>query len=289
LDIIMNIRRDTLLTSILLTLVGPGCPLPAKTVGEESGANDGEGDGEGEDDSASADDDDGDDEAPTGSDGDDDGSDDGEWDDCAGRECGVFCYVCDPDDPECGLPGTFTVCTPAGTCEIWGEWDVDPCPGSGVETGVESTLTNIGGCVDTTVYATTPERDVALHLHVDGLIAEAEASGAPVVREYAADDPEIELELTAGADLLALTCTDAIGDPPTIDEQWRPRFWEDKGPGTVSITVEIVATEQGDVPLADVTLTGVNFGRVDEFDGLDPDIVLEQLVLEDVNVGLMPG
>jgi hypothetical protein len=299
----MKIQRDTLPTSILLALalVGPGCPLNPKTVGEESGANDGEGDGEGEDDSGSADDDDddGDDDGPTvsggsgssdGSEDDgsvDDGNDDGAWDDCEGEVCGTYCYPCDPEDPECALPGTMTVCTPEGTCEAWGEWDVDPCPGSGVESGVETTLTNIGGCADMFVYATDSDVTVALRLYVQGIVLEAITSG-PVVREYAADDPELLLELTTGTNLLELTCNDAIENRPVIDELWRPREWEGSGPGTVSITVELVATEEGSVPLADITLTGVNFGRVD-FDGLDPDIVVEELVIEDVNVNFIPG
>jgi hypothetical protein len=302
----MKIQRDTLHTSIFLglVLVGTGCPLDPKTVGEESGANDGDGDGESEGHSASAsaddddgDDDDDDDDGSTGSDGSDDdgsdddddgGSDDGAWDDCEGKVCGTYCYPCDPEDPECGLPGTMTVCTPEGTCEAWGEWDVDPCPGSGVESGVETTLTNIGGCADMFVYATDSDVTVALRLYVQGIVLEAITSGAPVVREYAADDPELLLELTTGTNLLELTCNDAIENRPVIDELWRPREWEGSGPGTVSITVALVATEQGSVPLADITLTGVNFGRVD-FDGLDPDIVVEELVIEDVNVNFIPG
>ncbi len=287
------IQRDTLHTKVLvaLALVGTACPLDPKTVGDESATNDGEGDGEGDDGSASADD--GDDDGPTVSGGSesgsgDDASDDGEWDDCAGKMCGAFCQVCDESDPECSLPGTFTVCTPEGTCEIWPEWDVDPCPGTGVEMGVESTLTNIGGCYDMTVYATNEDLDVALHVRAPGLASEAEQTGEPVVREYAADDPELVLELTAGSNLLAETCTDVLEDPPTIEELWRPRFWEEKGPGTVSIVVEVVATENGDIPLADITLTDVNFYRVD-YDGLEPDIQIESLVLEDVNVQLVPG
>jgi hypothetical protein len=279
----IGLNRFTRL-SILLALVGTGCPLDPKTVGEETGAG-----SEGDDGSATTDGGDGDDDDPsasTSSNG-DDGSDDGEWDDCADRACGESCYVCDPDDPQCGLPGTLTVCTPAGTCEIWPQWDVDPCPGTGVESDVESTLTNVGGCFDVTVYATNEDLDVALHVRALGVAAEAQKSGEPVVRAYAADDPELLLELTAGSNLLAETCTDFVEDPPTIVERWRPRFWEEQGPGTVSIRVEMVSTENGDVPLADITLTDVNFGRLD-YDGLDPDIQIEALTFEDVDVHHQP-
>lgn len=268
--------------SILLALVGTGCPLDPKTVGEETGSA-----SEGDDGSATTGDDSGDGPSVSGSSDGDDGSDDGEWDDCADRVCGESCYPCDPDDPQCGLPGTLTVCTPEGTCEIWPEWDVDPCPGTGVEADVESTLTNVGGCSDMTVWATNEELDVALHVRVLGLVAEAQKSGEPVVREYAADDPELLLELTAGSDLLAETCTDFVEVPPTIVERWRPRLWEKMGPGTVSIRVDMVSTENGDVPLADVTLTDVNFGRLD-YEGHDPDIQIETLTLEDVDVHQQP-
>lgn len=270
---------------LLVAIFGTGCPIDPKTVGEDTAA-DGEGDGEGDDGSASADDDgESSDDGPTVSGGsEDDASDDGEWDDCAGRACGDFCHVCDPEDPECGEPGTFTVCSPEGTCEIWENWDVDPCPGTGVEADVESTLTNVGGCYDMTVYATNEELDVALHVRVPGLASEAVASGQPIMREYVADNPEIVVELTAGSNLLAETCTDVLEDPPTLTELWRPQLGEEGGPGTVSITVEVV----DDAPLADITLTDVNFHRVD-YDGLDPDIQIESLVLEDVNVQLVPG
>jgi hypothetical protein len=286
----MNETRWISLT--VLALVGAACPLDPKTVGQDEGANDGEGDGDGEDGSADDDaSDDAADDAATDGDGDgDDGADDGGvWDDCADQTCGSFCHVCDPEDPECAEPGTFTVCMPDGSCEAWPSFDENPCPGVGVEPGVEDDLSNVGGCADMTVYATDPEHTVALHVRVAGIVEEAEASGAAVVREYAADDPELVLELTFGSNLLAETCTDFVDEPPMIAETWRPNPPEGAtDAGTVTITVEMVPGELEDEPRADVVLEGVNFRRAD-FDGLDPDIAVDSFTVTDVLVGWLPG
>lgn len=263
-----------------------GCALDPKTVGQET--MDGDGSGSGEDGSASADDD-----GPTasGDSGDDDdgassNDDGGVWDDCEGQACGTFCHVCNPEDPECAEPGTNTVCMPDGTCDAWPSFEDNPCPGVGVEPGVEEMLTQFGGCADMTVYASDENAEVALHIVVAGLVTEAEKSGAPVMREYEADDPAISLELTYGMLLLAETCSDFVETPPTITERWQPAQAEGGGAGTV--TIEVRPPTETEEARADVTLTDVNFRRAD-FDGLDPDIVIGELVITDVLVGWLPG
>ncbi|HET6584760.1 MAG TPA: hypothetical protein VFG69_14985 [Nannocystaceae bacterium] len=291
----MTIERTVFRSAVAIAFL-TACPLDPKTVGQET--HDGDGSGSGDDGSASADDDGASDAADDGASADDDGAtshgdgasdaadDGGVWDDCEGRVCGSYCHVCDPEDPECAEPGTNTVCLPDGTCEPWPSFDDNPCPGVGVEPGVEELLTQWGGCADMTVYATDAEVHVALHVVVSGLVAEAEDTGAPVVREYAADDPELSIELTYGSGLLAETCSDFFEEPPTIAERWRPAQAEGGGAGTVMI--EVQPGSELDEPRATVTFTGVNLRRMD-FDGLDPDLLIDELVISDVFVGWVPG
>jgi len=291
----MTMNRDA--TKAALRSIAPavvfamlGCDLPSKTVGNESETDgDDTATDDGEDDGASSMD------GPnvsvgsqdggtlTDGSGDDGSNDDGAWDACGALACGEFCYPCNPDDPDCALPGTFTVCTPEGSCEPWSP-DEDPCPGTGLQPGFEQSLGQHGGCGDMTVYASDEAATIALHLDAPGLVDELETAGMPIVRMLAADDPALSLEVTTGADLLAATCTDVLGDPPAVAERWRPAAAEGGDAGTITIELELV----DDLPYATVTLTNVNLRRV-EFDGIDPDIAVPSLVIPDIHVGWLPG
>lgn len=42
----------------------------------------------------------------------------GGWDACGGKACGDDCTPCDPNDPQCELPGTSMYCDANGTCQF---------------------------------------------------------------------------------------------------------------------------------------------------------------------------
>jgi hypothetical protein len=265
--------------------------MAPKTVGEDSGSADGDGSGSGETsgsgDASASNDGASQSDGATSTSADDGASisesdSGGPWDDCAGKACGELCDICDPEDPNCALPGTDTVCLPSGVCDIPPE-DGQPCPGVGVEPGFEQELTGKGGCADMTVYALNADDTLALHVVVDGLVAEAEQNGS-AMHEYAADDSALTIELTYGSDLTVATCTDFARTRPTVLERWRPQPPESGDAGTVAITVQMV----GDEPRASVTFTNVNFHRIG-FDGIDPDIVVPSFEISDVLVGWLPG
>lgn len=267
-----------------LLLITVGCALDPKTVGMGTDTDDGS--GSASEGSATSNESTG--PSVSGSSG-DDGTCEGAncvWDPCADAVCGAFCNMCAPWDEDCSEPGTYTVCTPEGSCEPWGEWDVDPCPGVGLQPGFESELADGGGCADMTVYIANADQTVALHLQVDGLVAMAEDTGAPVMVEYAGNDPSLAIEVTFGSDLLTATCTDAVTVDPTVLEHWVAAASEDDGSAG---TVAIVVTPNADTgPTATVTFDGIVLRR-DDADVFDVELRVEHLVIEDVSVGWLPG
>jgi hypothetical protein len=206
------------------------------------------------------------------------------WDPCSELACGAFCDICDPNDPECALPGTFTVCTDQGTCEIWPNWDESPCPGQGLEPGFETQLTETGGCGDIVAYIANEDATQALHVRVQDLVDMAQAAGEPITVEYAGDDPAVELEVTVGSDLLVLTCTDVGSEPPPIEERWFATTPEGGDAGTITFEVTYNGEQDADVT---ITIDGVTLQR--DADVFDVPIVIEHLVLADVHVGWLPG
>lgn len=208
------------------------------------------------------------------------------WEPCAGQVCGAFCNTCAPWDTECAEPGTFTVCLPSGECDAWPQWDQDPCPGSGLQSGFESTLQPAAGCGDMSVYAANGDDTIALRLHVEGIVAEAHAAGTPIERSYAADDPALGLEIVFGSQLTVQDCNDAPVGEPDVQEHWVPSASEGDGPGEVTITV----TPDGpdNEGHADVTITNLVIAR-DDADVLDPPITAPSIQLFDVYVGWLPG
>ena len=282
---------------VALTSAMVGCALPAKTVGQgtasdsdsESGSEGSEGESEGESASSMSSTDEGS-SGPSMS----GGSESGEcveegcpWEPCADAACGTFCHICAPWDVECGEPGTYTVCTPSGTCEIWENWDEEACPGQGVENGFEDSLTQTGGCSDMTVFAANADATTALHLQIAGLVAEAHTAGETIMHEYAGDDPTLAIEVTYGSDLLVNTCTDVAGNEPQATEHWITPAYDVRDYGTITISV----TPDLDNPpnaTATVTFTGVPLRRNDP-DIFDPNIVIESLTITDAAVGWLPG
>jgi hypothetical protein len=285
---------------VLLAMVGWGCVLDPKTVGQaddgaasasagcsESGGGDAsnceaESSG-GSDGSASAT------GSASGSASGESGACDHEgcpWEPCAGLACGAFCNTCAPWDTECAEPGTFTVCVPSGECEIWPQWDQDPCPGTGLQPGFESTLQPAAGCGDMHIYAANADDTVALRLQLDGIVAEAHDAGMPIERTYAADDPLLGLEVTFGSQLTVLDCNDAPVGEPDVQEHWVASAAEVESAGEVTITV----TPDGpdNEGHADVTITDLVISR-DDADVLDPPITAPSIQLFDVYVGWLPG
>lgn len=275
-----------------LFAISLGCALDPKTVGmgdtDEGSGSASEASGT-ESDTDPSDTDDTD-PSVSGSSGSDDGTcEDGAncvWEPCAELVCGAFCSLCAPWDTDCAEPGTFTVCGPEGTCEIWPEWDQDPCPGQGLQPGFESALSTTGGCADMTVYAANPDATIALQLRVDGLVAMVEESGEPVMVEYVADDPDLQLEVSFGSDLLEETCNDAVVVEPTVLEHWVAPAFDVPAPGTVTIAV---MPDAGSGPRATVTLDGVWIRRDGPGDVFDVPMLIEHLEITDVSVGWLPG
>lgn len=208
------------------------------------------------------------------------------WDPgCSELACGAFCYPCNPDDPECGLPGTYTVCTDQGTCDVWPNWDEDPCPGQGLEQGFELDLGPGGGCGDMYLNARNEDDTQILIVQIDGLVAMAEAAGETIMVEYAGNDPALEITAQHGMYLESLACTDVIENDPVIEERWVASQGEDGDAGTVVITVTPTGDGYAD---ATVTLDGIYFVR-EVTDVFDVPIVLEHFEFTDVSVGWEPG
>jgi hypothetical protein len=281
-----------------LVVVTAGCPLDPKNVGQGS-ATEGESESETGSDSSG-----GSSESSISVSSSDSGSEDpsttassnetGEcmhegcpWEPCAGAACGTFCNLCAPWDTDCGEPGTYTVCTDSGVCEVWPEWDIDACPGQGVQPGFETSLDQVGGCSDMVAYATDADVTTAIHVRVDGLVAEAHMAGGPIMHEYAGDDPVLDVEVTFGSDLLAETCNDAVSSEPMVSEHWVPGAPRSGDAGTITI---VVTPDLDSPPNATATITfeNVTLQRHDA-NIFDPDLVIESFAITDASVGWLPG
>lgn len=279
---------------VALTSALVGCALPPKTVGQgtasetDSDSDSGsEGASEGASSMSSTDE---------GSSGPSvsAGSESGEcveegcpWAPCADAACGTFCNLCAPWDTDCAEPGTFTVCAASGECEIWPNWDEDACPGQGLQPGFESTLSQFGGCSDMTVFAANADATIAVHLEIAGLVAQAHMTGAPVHEEMDVFDDALAIEITFGSDLLIDTCTDVAGNEVNAIEHWAPAASEGGDDGTIIIDV-VPDLENPPNATATVTFSDVTIGRTDP-DIFDPQLVIEELVIQDAAVGWLPG
>jgi hypothetical protein len=270
-------------------VVATGCALDPKTVGMGTQAS-GE---EGSESASEASDTDEASEGPSESTtmsgvsvGEDTGCVDDEcvWDPCSDQVCGALCDFCPPWDEDCGAPGTITVCTPAGSCEPWPNWNQDPCPDQGLQTGFETGLDEFGGCSDITAYASNADDTIAVHIRSEGLVAMAQSAGEPITVSYAGDDPALEIVVTTGSNLLTASCNDAVIDEPVIEERWVSTAAEGGGAGMV--TFEVTSNGEMDAT-ATITLEGVVLRRDGEI--FDVPITIGTLVLADVQVGWLPG
>lgn len=283
--------KQSIFVAIASALVG--CALPAKTVGQGTASDTDSGSGsegsEGESAASMPSTDEGSSgPSVTG------GSSEGEcveegcpWTPCEGAVCGTFCNLCAPWDTECSEPGTYTVCAASGECEIWDDWEVDACPGQGLQPGFESTMSQFGGCSDMTVYAANADATIAVQLEIAGLVQQAHMTGAPVHEEMDVLDDALAIEITFGNSLLAATCTDVSGTEVNAIEHWAPAAPEGGDNGTIFIDV-VPDLDNPPNATATVTLDNVAIGRTDP-DIFDPQIVIEELTIENVLVGWLPG
>jgi hypothetical protein len=291
--------KQTIFVALASTLVG--CALPPKTVGQgtasdsdsESGS---EGATEGGSESAESQTsmasepstgDTSDSNVSVASTGSECLDDECPWEPCTDAACGTFCSLCAPWEDDCSEPGTYTVCAASGQCEIWENWEEDACPGEGLQSGFQDTLTQFGGCSDMTVFAANADATIAVHLQIEGLVQEAHTSGAPVHEEMDVFDERLAIEITFGSDLLVATCTDIAGNEPNAIEHWAPASSEGGDDGTIMIDV-VPDLDNPPNATATVTFSDVTIGRTDP--GIfDPQLVIDELVIQDALVGWLPG
>ena len=139
-------------------------------------------------------------------------------------------------------------------------------------------LTEVGGCGDVYIGATTPDGTLGVLFDGAPLAATAHMLGEPQVRESTLPSDDVELRIATGSDL-DQGCNDA-GPLPSVAQQWTAVS------GTVVLTVTPTGVAEPWAVPADATLelSNVTFER----DGLEP-VTVDSWVFEDVSVGWFPG
>ncbi len=272
---------------LALTFSTAACDLGEKNVGSETDGASGGTDGGGTDDGGT--DDGGSDGAtngnstsPTAGSTDDGGTDDadtgadtgGEYDPCAGLECGAGCNPCPPDDEDCAVPPIETVCDEVGECVAQ---TGDICTGTTLGPSFEDGLTSTFGCGDVYLYAVDDADTVLMSLSAIDLIEMS--NGAEEPQQYVldlADGGALSLTVDVGQYASAYACNDAIENEPVITESWTAVS------GTVVIDLG-VPDEFGNT-LASATITDVVIET-----GVGEQLTVASFTFPETFVGWLPG
>lgn len=144
--------------------------------------------------------------------------------------------------------------------------------------GFEDDLTSRGGCGDLLFYARNAEDTIELTVRLEGVLAEATASGQDTSIVLPFPTPRATLLVRTGRQVGDATCDDVIENGgPEVLTTWVPV----DGDGTVYIRPGATLDQaRADLILSDIELKPEAGG---------PSVVLEDLAIMDVAVGWFAG